>query len=43
MPRVERRGVQGRPVVVTGRVIRESRWGEAERRKGGPSWLCQQL
>lgn len=43
MPRVERRSVQGRPVVVTGRVIRESRWGEAGKRKGGPSGFCQQL
>lgn len=43
MPRVERCGAQGRPVVVTGRVIRESLWGEDGSRKGGPSWLCQQL
>lgn len=43
MPRVERRRVQGRPVVVTGRVTGQSLWSEAERGKGVPDGFSQQL
>lgn len=43
MPRVERRRVQGRPVIVTGRVECQDRRGEIRLREGDPNGLGKQL
>ena len=43
MPRIERRRLQGRPVIVTGRVTGKRPCGEAEGREGVPDGFSQQL
>ena len=43
MPRVERRRVQGRPVVVTGRVVFKGSVGKDGGRRGEPNGFCQEL